>query len=139
MKVSPLILKRKLAAPREKVFEALSRPEILKLWFKPDPQWQLTFISTFKVGSPYEHTMVLPDGTIRNHMGEYKEIIPSRKIVFTFTVEDVNTLVIFELEDINGFTELTLTHDLFPTEEIKELYHQGWIGCFQNLVECLNQ
>jgi uncharacterized protein YndB with AHSA1/START domain/DNA-binding transcriptional ArsR family regulator len=138
MKVSPLVVKKKLAAPCEKVFEALSRPEILKLWLRPNAEWQVTSKNTFKVGGHYEHNMLSTDGTAYNHLGEYKEIVPFKKIVFTWNSNVVkNTIVTIELEEVNGFTELKLTHDLFPTEEIKEQHHQGWKECLQNLTQCL--
>ncbi|OJW47557.1 MAG: hypothetical protein BGO67_04215 [Alphaproteobacteria bacterium 41-28] len=140
MKISPLIIKKKLTAPRDKVFEALSRPEIINLWLKPDEAWKVTSKNTFEPGGHFELNMTDQDGIAHNHMGEYKEIIPLKKIVFTWNSKLIkNTLVTIELADIDGFTELTLTHDLFPDEEIKERHHQGWKGCLENLSHLLSK
>jgi uncharacterized protein YndB with AHSA1/START domain len=83
--------------------------------------------------------MIAEDETTYNHVGEYKEIIPPRKIVFTWNSEMVkDTLLTIELEEVNGYTELTLTHDLFLSAEEKERHHQGWEGCLQNLGHYFN-
>lgn len=140
MKIPPLVIRKRFNASREQVFEAWSNPEIMKLWFKPDAQWQTVSSNSFKVGGSYKHAMIAEDGTAYNHVGEYKEIIPPKKIVFTWNSEIVkDTLVIVELKEIDGQTELTLTHDLFLTEEEKERHHQGWDGCLQTLLHHFNQ
>ena len=30
-------------------------------------------------------------------------------------------------------TELTLTHELIPTEDLRKEHEQGWMGCIDNL------
>ncbi|MBX9621987.1 MAG: SRPBCC domain-containing protein [Alphaproteobacteria bacterium] len=139
MKIAPLALKKKFHAPIEKVFESWSNPEAMKQWFKPDSHWQVISKNTFKVGGTYEHVMKSKDGKEYIHTGEYKEIIRPTKLVFTWNSEVVkNTLVTIELKEVDGYTELTLTHDLFPTEDIKEQHNQGWNGCLENLLHHLS-
>lgn len=139
MTIPPLVLKKSFNAPREKVFEAWSNPEIIKLWLKPNAQWQTRTSNTFIVGGSYSHAMIMEDGNSYDHFGEYKEIIPHQKIAFTWNSQVVqNTLVTIELEEANGRTNLTLTHDFFPNEEEKGKHNQGWEGCLKNLEDHLN-
>jgi uncharacterized protein YndB with AHSA1/START domain len=141
MTIPPLVLKKSFNAPVEKVFEAWSNPEIMKLWFKPNAKWQTKTNNTFKIGGSYNHAMISEDGnTSYDHFGEYKEIVPNQKIFFTWSSQAVqNTLVTVELEEVNGRTNLTLTHNLFPTEEEKGKHNQGWEECLKNLENHFSQ
>src|SRR5262249_54802136 len=91
-----------------------------------------------KVGGHYKLDMFNEDGTGHAHTGIYQEIIPNKKIVFTWNSHRVqNTLVTVEFSAINDKTEITLTHELIPTEELREMHQNGWQGCMDNLEQFL--
>lgn len=72
--------------------------------------------------------------------GEYLEIEPSRKIVFTWTnnfpeFPADNTLVTVQFKDLGGKTELTLTHSRFLSEKSVEAHSFGWTATLEKLAE----
>jgi uncharacterized protein YndB with AHSA1/START domain len=142
-----LSLTRDFNAPREKVFQAWTDPEILMQWFGPQGVITESARIDLKVGGKYEYTLKLPDGNIATHQGEYREIDPPNKLVFTGILDgqgcegsaglDAETVITIELEDVGSATRLTLTHDFLPTEASKESHAFGWNGSFDCLAEVL--
>jgi uncharacterized protein YndB with AHSA1/START domain len=136
MNSSSLVIKKLINATCQQIFEAWSKPESMQQWlFPPMKDWKARASNEFKVGGSYKLEMLGNDGNIYTHTGEYKEIIPNKKIVFTWNSHVVtNTLVTVELrEETNGKTEITLTHDLLPNKDLYEKHQGGWHGCFDNL------
>ena len=84
-----------------------------------------------------------PNGNIVNHGGQYREIDPPNKLVFTWILEGQNcegseglyaeTVVTIEFHEIGDSTRLILTHEFLPNEKSREGHTMGWIGCFDKL------
>ena len=142
-----LSLTRDFNAPREKVFQAWTDPEILMKWFGPKGVTTESARIDLKVGGKYQYTLKLPDGNLATHQGEYREIDPPNKLVFTGILDGqscsgtdglyAETLVTIEFQDLGSSTRLTLTHEFFPNEESKESHTMGWNGSFDCLEEVL--
>lgn len=129
-----LTVKKLISAPCEQVFAAWSKPELMKLWLYPNYSWSSKTTNDFKVGGHYQHEMIAEDGKGYVHHGEYKEIIPNKKIVFTWNSPAVSdTLVTVDLHDRQGKTEVVLTHELFLTEQARESHLGGWTSVLENL------
>jgi uncharacterized protein YndB with AHSA1/START domain len=47
--------------------------------------------------------------------------------------DGVETLVTVEFHDRGNATEVRITHDLFPDEQIRALHSDGWNGCLRVL------
>lgn len=139
MPQNSLMIKRIIGATCQEVFAAWSKPELMKQWLFPlQPGWKAIASNDFKVGGHYKQIMIAEDGVAHTHTGIYKEIVTNQKIVFTWNSDSVkDTLVTIELRAVNGKTELTLTHELLPTEEQRERHHGGWEGCLNNLEKFL--
>jgi uncharacterized protein YndB with AHSA1/START domain len=64
--------------------------------------------------------------------GEFRELQPDKKIVFTWQWEDDEdwenhiSIVTVELYDRDGGTELRLTHEQLPNEESRDGHTRGW-------------
>lgn len=115
-------------------------------WFYPG-EGKAIVTNDCRVGGRFENTMVVtPSAKGGNacgapsetntyiHTGEYLEIVPPEKIVFTWNSHVVtNTRVTVELRDLGDSTELTLTHELLETEELRKTHTGGWDGCLLNL------
>ena len=138
-----LVLTRTYPYPREKVFRAWTEVEGVKRWFGPEacavPEAELEL----RVGGRYRIVLEEPEG---RHIvgGEYREISPPERLVFTWkwehTPEDVpETLVTVEFLDKGASTELVLTHERFPTTEVRDLHNQGWSSSFDCLADALAQ
>jgi len=71
--------------------------------------------------------------------GEYRELRPGRKIVFTWQWEDDEawennvSVVTVELTDRDGGTELRLTHERLPNEASRDGHTRGWNSALDKL------
>ncbi|MCZ6532249.1 MAG: SRPBCC domain-containing protein [SAR324 cluster bacterium] len=136
-----LRITRTYPAPPERVYKAWTDLEELKKWFGPKgttvPEAELDL----RVGGRYRITIVESDGT---HIvgGEYQEISPPHRLVFTWKWEhepedSPATLVTVEFVARDYGTELMLTHERFPSADVRDLHDQGWSGCLDGLAEAL--
>jgi uncharacterized protein YndB with AHSA1/START domain len=146
-KTIPSVVRKKIIpAKRSEVFDAWTKPEIMQEWFKPAANWAAEAEIDLRVGGGWSNDMIDVDGagkgdgktnapgTCNHHTGEYLEIKPPERIVFTWNTTFVqNTRVTVELRDLGGSTELTLTHELLDTEDQRKAHAQGWTTCLDNL------
>lgn len=130
-----LVVKKLINASCAEVFEAWQNPELMSKWFYPNrPGWRAVTTIDFKVGGHYRNEMINEWGTGFAHTGTYKEIVPNKKIVFTWNSHAVkDTLVTVELQPKGNRTELTVTHDLLQTAEERGKHQEGWHMCLNNL------
>ena len=76
--------------------------------------------------------------------GEYRELVPNRKVVFTWQWDDDedwenNTSVVtVELSDAVGGTELRLTHERLPSEASRDRHNEGWNSVLDRLEKFVN-
>ncbi len=111
MKEQFVIVERVFNANRQLVWQAITEKEMMKQWyfdlkeFKPETGFQFEFMG----GSE--------DGTQYKHLCEVTEVIPEKKLTYSWRYEGYEgiTYVTFELFDENGNTRLKLTHTGFET------------------------
>ena len=135
-------VKRLLKAPRERVFEAWTRPDLMARWFFPGSDWTAAIKSDLRVGGAWEVVMHDAAGGRHAQFGEYREIAPGSRLVFTWSCPDlgvVDSVVSVELADHEGLTELRLTHELPPDPNVRRGHEEGWQGCLGNLERLLEQ
>jgi uncharacterized protein YndB with AHSA1/START domain len=109
-----IVLTRAFSAPRRLVFEALTRPELLKRWFGVFGEWTLPVCEIdLRVGGSYRYVWRGPDGATMGLSGVYREIVPPERIVATelfdeawYPGEALDTMV---LTEHGGLTTLTIT------------------------------
>jgi uncharacterized protein YndB with AHSA1/START domain len=115
-------------APRELVFEAHSKPEHMSRWWGPRGYEMRVSEMDFRPGGAYRFVHVAPDGTEYGFRGEYLEIVPPERMVWTFEFEgmpgqvSVGTLTLAE-ED--GRTTLTSTSVFESVEERDAMLASG--------------
>jgi uncharacterized protein YndB with AHSA1/START domain len=117
-----VVITRVLDAPARLLFAAYSAPEHLTQWFGPKG-WPLTLCEMdFRVGGRYRFAMTGPDGTQATPFGgEYLEIVPNRKIVYTsaFETPDAESMTVtVTFDEEGGQTTLTI-HTLFASVAMK--------------------
>lgn len=107
---------RTLRAPRELVFDAITKPEHFAVWFGTAavavPQESLTM--DVRPGGAFRAVMQLPDGNRIDWAGEYKVVEPPSHLAMTLTDQpgdDVGLPVLFDLVEVDGGTELTISQD----------------------------
>ncbi|MEO8214755.1 MAG: SRPBCC domain-containing protein [Myxococcales bacterium] len=136
MPIDAVSVRRLLSARRERVFEAWTRPDLMGRWFFPGAGWTAAVTADLKVGGRYELAMRDAAGIQHLQFGEYREIVPVSRLVFTWScpeLEVVDSVVTVDLIDRGERTELLLTHELPPDPKIRRGHEEGWTGCLGNL------
>ncbi len=127
-----LVIKRLLKAERTRVFSALTDPAKMAEWFYGMETGQARVTSDFRVGGKYSIEMFNPEQRCVPS-GEYLEIVPPEKLVFTWSEKGLvtNSKVTIELFEKGSQTELVLTHELPP--DVIEPHRHGWLNCLDHL------
>jgi uncharacterized protein YndB with AHSA1/START domain len=134
-------VKRVLNAPRARVFEALTRPDLMARWFFPGNAWTTVANVELRIGGRYEVSMRDTEGVQHLQFGVYREIVPESRLVFTWTCPELgvdDSIVTVELMDLGSHTELVLFHELPPDPKIRRGHQGGWEGCLGNLDKLLS-
>jgi len=132
-----LSIVRKLDAAPAKVWRALTDPEMLKQWMAPDAGTKVSTAEIdLRVGGRYRIVMTPAEGEDHDVRGAYREIVPNRKLVYTWawkSTPERESVVTIELRAAGGGTELTLRHEQFADEQARDRHQQGWNGCLASL------
>jgi uncharacterized protein YndB with AHSA1/START domain len=137
-----LRLRHTFAAPRERVFRAFTDPEELKQWFGPTDGHAIPVAEVdLRVGGRYRIDLLGPSGSLYRIVGEYREIRPPERLVYTWRWEigeDVGeTLVTVEFFERGNATDVALTHEGLPTARAREGHEGGWTGSLGRLARCV--
>jgi len=140
-----LTLTRIIDAPREKVYEAWTNPQLLKQWFAPLPYTTPSVELDVRTGGSSLVVMRGPDGGDIPCPGVYLEVVPNERIVSTdaYTkawepAEKPFMTLILTFEDAGaGRTKYTarVRHWSEADREAHEQmgFHQGWSQCTEQL------
>jgi uncharacterized protein YndB with AHSA1/START domain len=133
-----LELERVLPAPRPVVFAAFSDPSELVKWWGPEGFTTPSLKFQARVGESYRIEMQPPEGDRFYLTGEFREVDPPGRLVYTFVWEppdpdDVETLVDLSFRDLGEATEVALTQGPFKTEARHALHRDGWGDSFDKL------
>ena len=134
-----LEIKRFIKASRDRVYAAWTDPAQLKDWFGPEWVQTREIIADARVGGKFRWDLINCDRNEKTIEGEYREIIPGRKIVFTWKHQDDklwenrSSIVTVEFSDRNGGTELRLKHEQLPSEESRDDHNEGWNSLLDKL------
>jgi uncharacterized protein YndB with AHSA1/START domain len=118
-----------LAAPPERVFEALTEAAALQEWYWPVAVHPQAF-SEPMVGGRFGI-----DASGMGFAGEYTELDPPRRIVqsWRWQGDERDSRVTISLAPAGaGGTDLTVVHDLLDAETA-EMYRAGWASCLERL------
>jgi len=118
-----IVMTREFDAPRELVFEAHTKCEHLTNWWGPRKYTLEVCELDFRPGGKYRFVHRGPEGVDEHGFrGEFREIVPPEKIVWTFEWEGMPGHVSVDtvtLEDLGGRTRLT-AHSLFDSKEDRD-------------------
>jgi uncharacterized protein YndB with AHSA1/START domain len=130
-----LQIRRVYNVPVAKVYAAWTDPEQIKQWMGPSDDYGETEVtSEFRVGGRYKLVMHAPSGEVHTVVGAYREIVPNKKVVYTWawhTTPDRESLVTVEFKPSGNGTELVLTHEQFADSDARDRHQQGWNGCIE--------
>ena len=109
-----IAMTRVFSAPRRLVFEALTKPALVKQWLLGPPGWTMPVCEIDqRVGGAYRFLWRGPDGTEMGTRGVCRELVPPERFVATEKFDDPwypgEALVTYVLSEQDGITTLTLT------------------------------
>jgi uncharacterized protein YndB with AHSA1/START domain len=134
-----LEIKRLIKAPRDRVYAAWTDPAQLRQWFGPENIQTHDLVADARVGGKFRWDLSNPEGEKMTCRGEYRELQPGKKIVFTWQWEDDEdwknhiSIVTVELSDHDGDTELRLMHEQLPNKESRDGHTGGWNSALDKL------
>lgn len=117
-----IVMARRFDAARDRVFDALTRPELLARWYAA-PGWSLAACEIdCRVGGAWRFVSRNREGAEMVQCGRYREIVPPERVVFTESWEGWDQgeiLVTTVLADEEGGTGFR-TALLFPSHGARD-------------------
>ena len=117
-------IERSFSAPRRLVYDAYTKPELVKRWLGAMPGWSWGVCEMdVRVGGHYRWVWKGPDGAEMGMGGTYREIVPNERLVNTekfdqswYEGEAVDTVV---FDERAGKTTVT-TSILYVSKEVRD-------------------
>jgi uncharacterized protein YndB with AHSA1/START domain len=137
-----LVVRRQMAVPRERVFEAWLDSESLARWMRPGNFTHATVTLDPRVGGGFRIVMEgRTDGGDYEHRGEYLAIEPPSLLSFTWisnATDHKPTVVTIEFHERGTGTELVLTHRRLAPKAV-DAHREGWTDIMRLLDEVLTR
>jgi uncharacterized protein YndB with AHSA1/START domain len=131
--VPTVTVRREIAAPAAELFDAWLDPAKLAVWMRPFDTERATAKVDPRVGGEFEIVMHTPKGAIP-HTGAYQEISRPRRLVFTWNspfAGDHGSLVTVDFNAQGRSTEIVITHERLPSEEMVAAHSGGWTSILE--------
>jgi uncharacterized protein YndB with AHSA1/START domain len=122
-----VVITREFDAPANLVFDALTKPDLLRRWYGPTGWTLIVCEIDLKVAGAWHFVVQRPDGKKFGQLGVYQEIKRPQLIVNTETWDDWDageTLVTTSLHEHDGKTTFQSTI-LFPSQEVRDIVVKG--------------
>jgi uncharacterized protein YndB with AHSA1/START domain len=140
-----VVLTRVFNAPRQLVFDAFSKPELLKRWFGPRGFSLVICEVDLKVGGGFRFVLRGPDGRDMGMRGVYRELAPPDRSVHMESFDDFPgaSQVTTTFVEKDGKTTMTATV-LCESKEIRDAVIQsgmehGAAESYDKLAELLDE
>ncbi|MCR8961393.1 SRPBCC domain-containing protein [Variovorax sp. S2] len=136
-----LTLRRHYPVAAEKVWRAWTDPQALKAWFGPEEIVSVPLAEVdLRVGGRFRVTMLAADGETHDVSGVYQELVPNRKLVFSWawrSTPERESRVTVRIEPDGNGCELVLMHEQFFDEVARDGHEHGWTGAMVKLEQWL--
>jgi uncharacterized protein YndB with AHSA1/START domain len=130
-----LSLSRSFDAPPETLFDAWLQ-DSWSDWLGPEGVVCLACEIDPRIGGKWRIVSRMPDGREVTMSGVYQEISRATRLVFTwqacFSGTDA-TIVTVTFKPRGAGTEMTLTHEGFIAEDMRDNHNSGWSATFDRL------
>ncbi len=118
-----IVITRAFNAPRKLVFEAWTKPEHVKRWYGLKILTLIVCDIDLRVGGKWRYVMHSPDGNDYGFSGEYREVVPHERLVYTEEYEALppghDYLVTTTFDEQDSKTTLT-SKMLYKTKEDRD-------------------
>jgi uncharacterized protein YndB with AHSA1/START domain len=126
---------RRFGTPPERVFDAWLDPDVAGRWLFATALQPMTDVTIDpRVGGSFRFAQQRDEAS-NEHTGEYIEIIPHRRLVFTLAVADrpyARTRVTVDITPVKTGCELALTHENVPPAAAHQT-EARWTGVLYGL------
>lgn len=138
-----LTLRRHYPVAPRRLWRAWTEPQALKQWFGPAeivsvPEAEVDL----RVGGRFRVRMVAADGERHEVGGTYHEIVPERRLVFSWawvSTPERESRVTLLIEPAGSGCELVLRHAQFFDLAARDGHAHGWTGSLVKLGQWLGQ
>jgi len=140
-----LVINRVFDAPRELVFRMWTDPKHMAQWWGPRAHPSASVELEARPGGRWRHCLrSVETGEDLWHHGEFREVVPPERLVFTFVWEEegergIENLVTITFAEENGKTLMTFRQSPFQSDAERDGHRDGWTSAFDRLDEHLLQ
>ncbi len=139
-----LSLARSYSVGPEKVWRAWTDPQAIKRWWGPGGSDPVSLAQLdVRVGGRLRIVFGGAEGRDHECAGIYREVVPNRKLVFTWTwpnsTPERESLVTIEFKAAGGGTELVFLHEQLFDETVRDNHRRGWSESLAKLAQFLQQ
>jgi len=140
-----LVISRLVRAPRAKLWQAWTDPNLLKEWWCPKPWTTEVLAFDLRPGGAFHTLMKGPDGASSDNPGCFLELVPQQRIVMTSMLTGgwrpakpwlAMTAIVTMADEGEGTRYVaTVLHPDSATNERPEQmgFFQGWNTCIDQL------
>ena len=124
-----LVITRTFNGPARIVFEAWTKPELLKLWWAPKSTGMslLSCEADVRAGGGYRFEIGREGSRLMAFFGRYIEVTPPARLVWTNEESDDGAVTTVTFEEKGGKTLLVM-HELYPSKEALDASIAGMEG-----------
>jgi uncharacterized protein YndB with AHSA1/START domain len=131
-----LTVRRVIAAPPAKLFEAWTTPALLRTWWGPRGVRCVEAAVDLRVGGDYRLGNQLPDGRVVWITGTFELIEQPHRLIYSWRVADEPvSRVTVRFDPAAGGTEVTVVHERIASAQVRADHEAGWIGCLDGLAD----
>jgi uncharacterized protein YndB with AHSA1/START domain len=134
-----LKMEREFSHSPSEVFQAWTQEDALRKWMGPGEITAPDSKMDTSVGGVLTIPMVHADGSVMTASGKILELVPDRKLRFTWAWDQEDGSAGQTMEITLDFiatkmgTMLTLHQTNFIDDEARDHHFKGWTGCFEKL------
>jgi uncharacterized protein YndB with AHSA1/START domain len=135
-----LVITRTFNAPARIVFEAWTRPDLLRRWWVPKSTGMslLSCQADVRVGGTYRFEIAHGASKPMAFFGRYIDVIPNSRLVWTNDESSGGAVTTVTFEEKSG-TTLLVMHELYPSKEALDGVMAGMEGGMPESFEQLDE
>ncbi|MBV9911811.1 MAG: SRPBCC family protein [Sinobacteraceae bacterium] len=135
-----LVIRRTFNAPARMVFEAWTKPDLLKRWWAPKSTGVslLSCEADVRVGGSYRFEFGRDGSKRMAFFGRYIDVTPHSRLVWTNEESDEGAVTTVTFEEKGGQTLLVM-HELYPSKEALDNAIAGMEGGMSETFEQLDE
>jgi uncharacterized protein YndB with AHSA1/START domain len=137
-----IVISRAFKTTPEIIYRAWTDPELVKRWWAPRALGvsMVSCEADVKVGGTYRYVLQNPDGGQIAFSGQYVEIIPGRRVVYTQIFEPMAEAGSAELTvtfAAEGHRTLVVSTETYPSAEVRDIVMSS--GMEEGMRDTMNQ